>query len=312
MPRGQAPRRKPGARTPRPARPQLLVRFWGTRGSIATPGPGTEKYGGNTPCVSVQCDDTLIVLDAGTGIRNLGMELVREATAHGRPINAHVLLSHTHWDHIQGLPFFEPAYRPGVTLRIYGSHKKERFLASILHGQMNVNYFPVSMDQLAAKVSITELTQNPLRIGPVTVEWEEQVFHPGGSVRYAIMAGGRRVVYSTDVELDRMFSGETGGQSRKFARQYERFVRGADLLIADGQYTALEYADRIGRGHTSIPLLLEVAARAGVRRLAVFHHEPDHTDGILNSFCARYRPRCATGNGLGSVFWAREGMRVAV
>jgi phosphoribosyl 1,2-cyclic phosphodiesterase len=290
----------------------MTVTFWGTRGSIATPGPDTERYGGNTSCVSVRAGDIDIVLDAGTGIRNLGLAMARRANGPDRPLDVHILLSHTHWDHIQGLPFFEPAYRDGVNMSIYGSPKKGRFLESILRGQMDIDYFPVGMSSLSAQVSITELTRNPARIGPVRVDWEEQVFHPGGSVRYRLCAGGRRLVYSTDVELDGMFSGREGGDSRRLAGLYEEFIRGADLLIADGQYTAGEYAERAGRGHSSIPLLLEVAHRCGVKQLVVFHHEPLHTDAVLDALQAEHRPRCARATPPMTVLWAREGMTLAV
>ena len=134
--------------------PSVFVTFWGTRGSISTPGSSTEKYGGNTPCVSYRYADTDIILDAGTGIRNLGLEL----EAREEKLNLHLLLSHTHWDHIQGLPFFQPAYLPNTKISIYGSPSKGNFLEGILSRQMDINYFPVDMNAFKATISIAEIT----------------------------------------------------------------------------------------------------------------------------------------------------------
>ncbi|MBW2610202.1 MAG: MBL fold metallo-hydrolase, partial [Deltaproteobacteria bacterium] len=133
---------------------KMLVSFWGTRGSVSTPGRITEKYGGNTPCVSVRCEDIQIIFDAGTGIRNLGVELLEEIRSEARPLLLHLFLSHTHWDHIQGLPFFMPSYYKDTKLIIYGSPHKGRFLASILKEQMDYDYFPVSMSSFVADIDI--------------------------------------------------------------------------------------------------------------------------------------------------------------
>lgn len=184
---------------------KMYVTFWGTRGSISTPGRNTEKYGGNTPCVSVQHRDAHIIFDAGTGIRNLGIELIETAAANSDPMSLHLFLSHTHWDHIQGLPFFQPAYYNGTKLIIYGSPKKERFLEAVLRGQMDNEYFPVEMSAFAADLSIREVSEETIRIGDLTVDWQEQNFHPGGSVRYRVTVDGKKVVYATDVELNSIF-----------------------------------------------------------------------------------------------------------
>ena len=192
---------------------KTLLTFWGTRGSISTPGRITEKYGGNTPCVSIHNQDTTIIVDAGTGIRNLGLELLREANGTGSPLTLHLFLSHTHWDHIQGLPFFQPADRESTGLTIYGSSKKERFLASVLKGQMDYEYFPVSMSALTADIRIQEMSADRVHLGPIEIDWEEQVYHPAGSVRYGFNVYGKRIVFATDVELDLMFG--KGNKSEK-------------------------------------------------------------------------------------------------
>jgi phosphoribosyl 1,2-cyclic phosphodiesterase len=292
---------------------KVYVTFWGTRGSISTPGRSTEKYGGNTPCVSVRCQDTLIILDAGTGIRNLGIELMDELSHKEEKPPVHIFLSHTHWDHIQGLPFFNPAYIKDVKLTIYGSPNKERFLASVLKGQMDSDYFPVSMADFAAEIRIQEISENVIHLGPVTVDWEEQVNHPGGSVRYRLGIDNKKVVYATDVELDAIFSPrneepEKGG----LMGGYLDFVRDADLLIADGQYTEEEYPQKVGWGHSSVPVLIDVAARSRVKQLAVFHHDPQHSDKFLDDLWARNRSRYWSVEHRVEVFWAREGLTLAI
>jgi len=292
----------------------MLVTFWGTRGSVSTPGARTEKYGGNTPCVFVTHGDTMIILDAGTGIRDLGYELSRHVQKHGKSLKLHLLLSHTHWDHIQGLPFFSPAYMRGTKLIIGGSPKKGTFLESILVGQMDLNYFPVGMNELAADLSIKEFSKAKIKIGSVTVEWQEQICHPGGSVRYKLSVNGRKIVYATDVELDKIFRNGPGAVKNRLAlgREYRAFIRGADLLIADGQYAGEEYSGKIGWGHSSIPLLLDVAHKEGVKQLAVFHHDPQHSDVILDRLCADYGPKYMAKTPSMSVFWAREGITLAI
>ena len=292
---------------------KTLLTFWGTRGSISTPGRITEKYGGNTPCVSIHNQDTTIIVDAGTGIRNLGLELLREANGTGSPLTLHLFLSHTHWDHIQGLPFFQPAYRESTGLTIYGSSKKERFLASVLKGQMDYEYFPVSMSALTADIRIQEMSADRVHLGPIEIDWEEQVYHPAGSVRYGFNVYGKRIVFATDVELDLMFGkGNKSEKEKLHAEQYLRFVHGADLLIADGQFTEEEYSERIGWGHSSIPVVLEAAFSAEVKQLAIFHHDPQHSDRLLDEIWMKHRTRFRVDDYEMDLFWAREGLTVAI
>ena len=296
-----------------PRKQKILVTFWGTRGSISTPGRTTEKYGGNTPCVSIESQGTRIVLDAGTGIRNLGIELVREAESKKEPLELHLFLSHTHGDHIQGLPFFQPAYLKDAKVTIYGSPKKGRFLASVLKRQMDFEYFPVSMSALTADIHIQEMSAENIHLGPMVIDWQEQVFHPGGSVRYRFSAHGKKVVYATDVELDLFFSQENRTEEKEAAaREYLRFIHGVDLLIADGMFSEEEYAARVGWGHASIPTVIQAAARAEVKQLAIFHHDPQHSDKYLDEVWVKYRSRYLKGPHKMDLFWAREGLTLAV
>jgi len=290
-----------------------LITFWGTRGSISTPGRITEKYGGNTPCVTIQYEDINIILDAGTGIRNLGIEIGEEIHRWGGQDSLHLFLSHTHWDHIQGFPFFQPVFSKDTKLTIHGSPHKERFVAAILKNQMDAGYFPVSMSDVAADISMQEISEEVIELGPVSVDWQEQIYHPGGSVRYRLNMDGKKIVYATDVELNLIFSPDSKEAKKEaMADAYREFIQDADLLIADGQYTEEEYLSKAGWGHTSISLLLEVAHQSKVKRLAVFHHDPQHSDKFLDELWMECRSKYRVDKSGMDVFWAREGMTLAI
>lgn len=292
---------------------EIFVTFWGTRGSISTPGRTTEKYGGNTPCVSLRHRNVVVILDAGTGIRNLGIELLQGADLTEKDLSLHLFLSHTHWDHIQGLPFFQPAYVKDTRLTIYGSQKKEHFLDSILKKQMNHEYFPVTMSAFSASIAIQEICEEAISIGPMLVGWQEQVYHPGGSVRYRFIAMGKKIVYATDIELDEIFRNkDKEGKKQTTANDYLAFIEGADLLIADGQYTEEEYRSKVGWGHSSISLLLDTAFLGRVKQVAVFHHDPQHSDRFLDDLWVKNRSRYYRKDHRMEVFWAREGLTIGV
>lgn len=287
--------------------------FWGTRGSISTPGRTTEKYGGNTLCVTVCYNDMNIIFDAGTGIRNFGIQLMDEEYRQGNKPSLHLFLSHTHWDHIQGLPFFQPAYLKDTSLTIYGSPKKESFLESVLKGQMDYEYFPVAMSAVAADISIHEISQDVIELGSVIIDWQEQVCHPGGSVRYSLSVEGKKIVYATDVELDSIFNSDEGNEENKIlAQDYLDFIYNADLLIADGQYTEEEYREKIGWGHSSIPLLLDLAYQSQVKQLAVFHHDPQHSDKFLDKLWMNNTSKYRSKDHNMDIFWAREGITLKI
>jgi phosphoribosyl 1,2-cyclic phosphodiesterase len=288
---------------------KMHVGFWGTRGSISTPGRVTEKYGGNTPCVAIRCQDVQIIFDAGTGIRNLGFDLLEENKKDKSNPSLHLFLSHTHWDHIQGLPFFQPSYLKDTKLNIYGSANKDGFLASILQDQMNYEYFPVSMSAFAADINIQEITEDVVHLDPLKIEWQEQIYHPGGSVRYKVSLNGKNVVYATDVELNRILD-TNGGDEKKAMDDYIGFIQNVDLLIADAQYTDEEYPDKVGWGHSSVSVLLDIASEAKVKQLAIFHHDPQHSDKFLDELWINNRTRF-NSNGM-ELFWAREGMTLAI
>lgn len=292
---------------------KCLITFWGARGSIPTPGRVTEKYGGNTPCVSARCGDNLVVFDAGTGIRELGNELNEEFenTAGQIPIN--IFLSHTHWDHIQGLPFFAPAYKAKTPITIFGSPRKEGVLNDVLQGQMKSSYFPVDMSNLGADITIQELNESELSLGEFKINWQEQIYHPGGTVRYSLNHKNKKLVYATDVELNLAFAPQDKfEEAKQEADRYLEFIADSDLLIADGQYTDKQYQSKMGWGHTSLSVLFDAAYQARVKRLAVFHHEPDASDRVLDDLYIKHSRSYCAGEHMMEIFWAREGMSLSL
>ena len=247
------------------------VRFWGVRGSIASPGADTASVGGNTSSVEVRCGDTRILLDAGTGLRKLGDSLLLE----GKPVEATLLLSHFHWDHIQGLPFFVPAYVPTTKLDIVGGNVRTSLREALVH-QMSDPVFPVRFDELGAKIRTRDVrAQDLFEIGDAKVKVGKGN-HPGGVLAYRIELGGKSIVYATDTEHFACVDPDL----RALARE-------ADILIYDAQYTPEEYAGKMGRsrvgwGHSTYVAACELAREANVGKLVLYHHDPQRTDaGVL-------------------------------
>ena len=262
---------------PRPDPARLTVRFWGVRGSIPTPEAGFLGVGGNTSCVEVRAaDGTTLVLDAGTGVRALGYALAAEAA--GEPGDVHLALSHFHWDHLQGLPFFAPLYTPGQTIHFYAATDDEH-LTKLLRGQMTHPYFPVPFGDLAACTETHRVRDGePFEIGPMTVR-PFPVHHPQGAHGYRIECAGAVVVYATDYEHG----------SPVHDAGLREVASGADVLISDAQYTPDEYPLRVGWGHTTWQHAADLAAEAGCGRLLLFHHDPAHDDDALGRICDRAR-----------------------
>jgi phosphoribosyl 1,2-cyclic phosphodiesterase len=268
------------------ARPAVFVKFWGTRGSIPTPGPSTLRYGGDTSCVEVRAGESILMLDCGTGARQMGMALMREFP--GRALDLHVFVSHTHWDHIQGFPFFAPAYIPGNRITVYSLRGADKSLEKIFTGQMDASYFPVELSDLKARLEFVEL-QGRVEIGPVRVS-NIYVNHPGMATTFRIEVGGKSVVYTTDHEPYSLLLGDNEFNRNKDL-QVTEFARGADLYIREAQYTDEEYPGKRGWGHSTWSEVLEAAQHAGVKRLALFHHEPMHDDDVLDRIVAACHAR---------------------
>jgi phosphoribosyl 1,2-cyclic phosphodiesterase/ActR/RegA family two-component response regulator len=299
---------------------QALVRFWGVRGSIATPGAATLRYGGNTACVEVRADGQLIILDAGTGIRPLGLSLAQEFK--GIPLSLTVLISHTHWDHIQGFPFFAAAYNPANRLRILGYEGAREGLLGALSSQMESPYFPIGWQQLPGNISLQELRLPEFYIGPIKVE-TMNLNHPGICIGYRLNTSAGAIAYLPDNEPFQRYKyhaehkAHTGTtEILKFARRMDQrlidFIRGAEVLIIDAQYDATEYETRVGWGHGCVDDVVALALNANVKRLYLFHHDPTHDDAKLDSMAEWARQFVAALGDPLLVEAAREGSEVVL
>jgi phosphoribosyl 1,2-cyclic phosphodiesterase len=287
----------------------IYVNFWGTRGSIPTPGDRTRKYGGNTSCVEIRRGSHLFICDAGSGIRELGADLLTRGNG---PITGHLLFSHMHWDHIQGFPFFGPADVKGNRFLIYGIRKGDDRFFELLSGQMKSDYFPIGFGALRADIVADHLDDGRREIGEMFVE-SFPLNHPGGSLGYAFSHGGRKIVYATDNEIQTdpdPTGADSPGPRRMVNTALVDFVRNADLLIADGQFTDAEYATKKGWGHTSCLTAVDLALAANVRQLAIFHHDPSHADRFVDDLIESCRSRVSRLGGNLIVFAAREGMEL--
>lgn len=249
------------------------VKFWGTRGSIATPGPETVRYGGNTSCVEVRCGQDIIIFDCGTGIRELGIALASEYAE--RNLEVHLFVSHTHWDHIQGFPFFSPAYRAGNRVNIYSLHSPDRSLEKLFTGQMDGNYFPVTLDDLMARLHFEELSGD-VQIGDVKIS-NMHLNHPGLALSFKMESKQRTMVYMTDHEPYHKLLGESP-HTKKLDAEVDAFAKDADLLIREAQYTDEEYLIKRGWGHSTTSDAAISAVTSDVKRLVLFHHDPMHDD----------------------------------
>lgn len=256
------------------------VRFWGVRGSIPAPGPKTQRYGGNTPCVEVRCGDELFIFDLGTGVRVLGEELL----AAGGPTRASIFLSHYHYDHLQGLPFFTPIFIPKFAFTVYGAPRDGKGVKEVLAGQMVQPYFPVTAEQVfKAQLTYKDLgAGQTLELGPAKIHTLD-LNHPGGNLGYRVECGGKSVVYATDVE-----------HGCEKDQQLVEFARDADVLIIDAMYTEDEYrgrkgAAKIGWGHSTWESAVETANASKVKKLVLFHHETTRDDAAMDEFVERVR-----------------------
>lgn len=294
----------------------MRVRFWGTRGSIATPGPGTTHFGGNTSCVELTTESgDLLIFDCGTGAHALAAKLGAQARG---PIDANILLGHTHWDHIQGFPFFSPAFVAGNSVAIYGPEGSRGSLHDVLSGQMEFTYFPVELGQLPAAITYHDLTEGIHRIGSARVA-TQFLNHPALTLGYRVEADGVAVVYLVDHEpfSDELWRADAEPGSiesilHEGDRRHAKFMEGADLVIHDAQYTPEEYGPKKTWGHSTYEYAVRMAAAAGVRQLALTHHDPSHDDHFIADLDRKARALALEcGAGL-DAFCAYEGCEIII
>ncbi|MBK5257872.1 MAG: response regulator [Vicinamibacteria bacterium] len=294
----------------------MRVRFWGTRGSIATPGPGTTHFGGNTSCVELTTSDgDLLIFDCGTGAHRLAAKLIAEGKSQ---IKANILLGHTHWDHIQGFPFFSPAFVKGNSAAIYGPEGSHGSLHDVLSGQMEFTYFPVELSQLPAAITYHDLAEGIHAIGSARVA-TQFINHPALTLGYRVESNGKAVVYLVDHEpfSDELWrAGAEPGRIESILhdgdRRHAQFMVDADLVIHDAQYTPEEYGPKKSWGHSTYAYAVQLASAAGVRHLVLTHHDPDHDDHFIADIERRARDLARDlGKGL-DVSCAYEGCELVI
>jgi phosphoribosyl 1,2-cyclic phosphodiesterase len=280
----------------------MEIRIWGCRGALPTPGPETIRYGGNTTCVEVRpSDGSVIILDAGSGIRKLGKALMKEEGV--RII--HLFLTHAHWDHLMGFPFFRPAYLERYKIHVRGGPRAKRSLRNYLRHQMEAPYFPVRFDAMKAEFDFTEGDPQKRMIGSAEVV-PIRLNHPNGSYGIKIMEAGKSFVFFTDHELDYLHG------SRLDLEGYVNFCKGADLLLHDAQYTDEEYQLTRSWGHSTFSSATDFCIKAEVRRFGLFHHDPDHTDDQIDRYVSLCQERILKANSTVDCFGVQEGIELMV
>lgn len=301
----------------------MKIKFWGTRGSIATPGMDTVKYGGNTSCVEVSDGKTLVIFDAGTGIRPLGMDLLKRFPK-GTPVRGHIFISHFHLDHIQGFPFFTPVYVSGNSFTIYGCEGAGKKLENIFVGQMAPEYFPVTLKEMPAEMKFVQLTTRPVQVNGWTV-YPTYVNHPGLALGYRLEAGPKKVAYVTDNEPFRYLLRHQGNLNPIYEdldagnvaleredKNLVEFIKGVDVLVHDAQYTIDEYKAKLSWGHSFYEFAMEIAIQAQVKQLVLFHHDPMRHDKELDEILKRCQDFVAKRKSPLKVMAAYEGLELDI
>lgn len=285
----------------------VYVRFWGTRGSCPTSNAKVAGYGGNTACVELRIGDTPIIFDCGTGLRELGDSLMAEFA--GKPLQAHIFVGHTHWDHIQGFPFFVPFYNPRNKFNIFSVHGAHGSLGRIFTQSMSLDYFPIPLASLGSKLGFVEM-KGPVDLGLAKVSFQH-LNHPGVCIGFRVETQGRVVTYLSDHEPFAKLGGVSDLSLRQDA-EIAAFARGSDLLIREAQYTEAEYATRKGWGHATYDDAAKFALESGIKRMAITHHDPYHTDVMLDENIEYCRGLIRQGGGKTDCFGAREGMCIDI
>ena len=254
----------------------VTVSYWGVHGTLPACGAGYLRYGGNTSCVSVEISgEPLFIFDCGTGIKQLSDSI---AAAKTQRVSARIFISHTHWDHINTIPFFGPLYVRGNQIELFGPYQGDLTIERAIAAQMESVYFPVTIREFGARLLFRDLREEKLQFGPVTIE-TILLKHPGYCLGYKLTCYGRSICYITDNEL---YLKTDPRYDLAYVERLANFVRGADLLITDTTYRDHEYPSKVDWGHSCVSEVADLAARAEVKRLHLFHHDPDQTDDDID------------------------------
>jgi phosphoribosyl 1,2-cyclic phosphodiesterase len=278
----------------------VALRCWGTRGSIPTPGHETVRYGGNTTCFELRHGGSRLIYDAGSGIRPLGLDIVEKG-----PDTIHIFLTHFHWDHIQGFPFFAPLYDPEDSIKVIGPKQKDIDVQNLFAGQMGPIYFPVPFSVVAAEMEFEHLNEGEYELEDVRMR-VMRVKHPSFVLAYRIEVGGRTICLVPDNEME----GDMYDVGPDWRKRIVDFVGDADVLIHDSMYTDEEYERRAGWGHSTFSQSVRLAEEAGVGRLLFFHHDPKRTDDELDTIVDRVRDDALARGCSVDIEAATEGMDV--
>ena len=287
------------------------LKFWGVRGSIPTPGPETIRYGGNTSCSELRHNGKLFILDAGSGLRVLGNELLKS----GIPITASIFISHMHWDHIQGIPFFTPAFIPNNKFTFYGSEPAGKDLFTIIADQMDPTYFPIEMKEMGSTMNFKSLFEGKYEIEGIEVE-TIYVNHPGNALGYKFHLNNKTLVYISDNEpfpkidendkSNQIMLGEDSNQ------KLINFISNVDVLVHDAQYTQDEYEKKVTWGHSPVEYTVDIAMKAGVKKLILFHHDPLHNDDMIDHMLNLARNHAQNNDSSMEILAASEGLAIEI
>ncbi len=287
----------------------MFIKFWGTRGSVPVPGKDTIKYGGNTPCVEIRTSNNkLLILDAGTGIRELGHSLIQN----GSNESLDILLSHYHWDHIQGIPFFIPIYQKGRDITFYGIPGRENEMKKLLSNQMELDYFPVKINEVPANIKFEHVRpNNVLHLDGFKIE-TLSVYHPSPTLTFKVSENGKNIIYMTDNELDVKGENDSNISQKLSVKNKEliEFCSGCDYLIHDMMYDEEVIESKLGWGHSSNKAVANFAMLADVKNLIFFHYNPDYTDEKIDQLLESTKQELKKNGSNINCIASREGLTI--
>ncbi len=282
----------------------INIKFWGVRGSTPCANIENMEFGGNTTCLQIEASpiDELLIIDCGTGLRNLGNHLLN----HDKKLNGRIFITHPHWDHLQGFPFFKPFYKNEAWFRVYMPPQKDVSCVEILQGHMSNTFFPVTIDMLLADMNCESFSPGTLNLDGYSVEymWAR---HTVPTAIYKFRIGGKVIIFGPDNELPLSTDSE---EDEAFVEEFRAFVKDADVLIHDGQFNGEQHKERIGWGHSCWERVIEVTKTCGIKKLVLTHHDPDSTDDYLEGLNENLKKNFQEG--FGEAFFVKEGQDISL